>query len=602
MKYSQLIIISILAVFPGSCKKDFLQRDPQTEITSNDFFKTPSDLETYTNGFYEMMVPAYSNTTAPSFADIYSDNISVYTGGSETDVLIRGGITPSTVDGWNTWDKLRSINFMLDHVTQTTGDADAINHYTGIAKFFRAYFYYNMVKLYGNVPWYGHVLDKDDEDLYKPKDPRTLIVDSVMNDLAFAAEHIKADGSNTRVTKWAALALLARTALHEGTYRKYHDEVGLGNTAEAFLQKAKEASQQIMDEGGLSIYKTSGGAEDFRTLFSSTDLSGNPEVIFLHKTSKTEGISNLAHYVLDWQWALSRSLADEFLMTDGTPFTAQPNYDKKTFTQIFQNRDPRMAETIMPPGFSTNPPDGLPYLIKPNFGGLLQVKFYPRDPAQRGGNDDSYTDMAIFRYAEVLLINAEAKAELGSITQGDIENTINLLRDRVNMPGLNMANANAAPDATLAAEYPAVIGANKGVLLELRRERRVEMAGEGLRYDDLYRWKAGALLGEDSQGIYVPALGALDVTGDGQYDIAILEAPGEEAPIAGLPDNVKNNLVKYYLSDNFFYLSNTTSGNIMFVKDKEQPRDFIEPKYYYRPIPLQQTLLNTKLTQPDGWQ
>jgi hypothetical protein len=602
MKYSQLIITGMLAVFCGSCKKDFLQRDPKTEITQNDFFKTPEDLETYTNGFYAMMVPAFNNATAPSFADIYSDNISVYTGGSETDVLIRGGITPSTVEGWNTWDKLRGINFMLDNVQQTAGDAERINHYIGIAKFFRAYFYYNMVKLYGDVPWYGHVLNADDELLYKSKDPRTLIVDSVMNDLEFAAEHISADGDNTGITKWSALTLLARTALHEGTYRKYHDELQLQSTANAFLEKAAEASQQIIDGGAFSIYKTTGGGQDFRTLFSSGDLSGNPEVIFLHKSSKTEGISNVAHYVFDWQWALSRSLADEFLMTDGTPFTSQPNYDKKTFVQIFQNRDPRMAETIMPPGFTINPPDGLPYLIKPNFGGLLQVKFYPGDPALRGGNDDSYTDMAIFRYAEILLINAEAKAELGTVTQADIDNTINLLRDRVNMPPLDMAYANAHADAKLAAEYPLVNGADKGLLLEIRRERRVEMAAEGLRYDDLYRWKAGALLGMDSQGMYVPSLGALDVTGDGQYDIAILEAPGAEDPIAGLPENVKNSLVKYYLSDHFFYLSNNNAGFVMFVKDKEQPRNFIEPKYYYRPIPLQQTLLNTHLTQPEGWQ
>jgi len=104
-----------------------------------------------------------------------------------------------------------------------------------------------------------------------------------------------------------------------------------------------------------------------------------------------------------------------------------------------------------------------------------------------------------------------------------------------------------------------------------------------------------------SKGIYVPALGALDVTGDGDPDIAILESPAALGPIASLPNDVKDKLVKYYISENTFYLSNATSGNIMFVKDKQQPREFISPKYYYRPIPLQQTILNKNLTQPTGW-
>lgn len=255
----------------------------------------------------------------------------------------------------------------------------------------------------------------------------------------------------------------------------------------------------------------------------------------------------------------------------------------------------------MPPGFATTP-GGTPYIIKPSFGGYLQIKFYPRDPALRGGWELNYTDLPIYRYAEVLLTNAEAKAELGTLTQTDLDNTVNLLRDRVNMPALNLAYANANADAYLAAKYPLVTGANKGVILEIRRERRVELACEGRRLDDLYRWKAGALLGQDSKGMYVPALGGVDVTGDDVEDIAILEAPGQEGPIAGLPADVKANIVKYYLSDGSFYLSNTSSGSIMFGRDKQQPRSFIEPKYYYFPIPLEQTILNDKLTQPAGWE
>jgi hypothetical protein len=402
------------------------------------------------------------------------------------------------------------------------------------------------------------------------------------------------------ITKWAALTLLSRVALYEGTFRKYHDELGLQNTSAKFLNRAVTASQDIISNGGFSIYNTGKGAEDFRTLFASNSLAGNKEVIFLQKNNKDQGVSNNTHTVLGWQWALSGSLADEFLMKDGTPFTSVTDYDKKTFTEVFANRDPRMAETIMPPGYATIP-NGDPYMLQPAFGGYLQIKFYPRDPSLRGGWELNYTDLPIYRFAEVLLVNAEAKAELGILTQGDLDNTVNLLRRRVKMPDLSMLAANATPDNYLAKQYPNINGGNRGVLLEIRRERRVELACEDKRLDDLFRWKSGALLGQASKGIYTPAFGAMDVTGDGKPDIAILEAPGKEDPLSNVPADIRAKLTKFYISDGVFYLSGGTSGNIMFEKDRRLPRTFIDPKYYYLPIPASQLILNPKLKQSPGW-
>lgn len=606
-----LYILLATTLLSVSCKKEFLQRTPASAITSDDFFNTPADLETYTNGMYRSQLraiwaDAYSaNQYMP---DAYSDNIAIYTGSSEMDNLIRGGITPGTVGVWNrdVWGVLRNINYMLDNVGKTTGDPAAINHYIGVARFFRANFYYNMVKRYGDVPWYAHAFgNKDEAMLTKAKDPRTLVVDSIMADLEYAVANIKnnypanATPRTTYVTPWAALTLLARVALHEGTYRKYHTELNLQASAQTFLQRAVSASREIMDNGGFDITGT--GAAGYRALFSSNDLSANKEVIFLQKNSKEQGVANNTHVVLDWQWALSSSLADEFLMKDGTPFTAQSGYATKTFVQMFDNRDPRLAETVMPPGFKSDP-NGNPYLTRPSFGGYLQVKFYPRDPVLRGGWELNYTDLPVFRFAEVLLIQAEAKAELGTLTQTDLDATINKIRGRVDMPALNMLAANAAPDAYLAGRYPLVTGTNKGVILEIRRERRVELACEGFRADDLYRWKAGALLAQNSSGMYVPALGGMDVTGDGVADIAILQSKNDEGPIAGLPPAVKDKIVKYYLSDGTFSLANGTSGRILFAKDVAQPRNFVDPKYYYLPIPATQVLLNKNLTQPEGWQ
>jgi len=591
-KYRVYLLFVLPAVLMTACNKDFLQRNPKTEITSVEFFNSPGDLETYTNGMYYML-PASSD-------DLFSDNISIYNGGAELDNLIRGKISPDNVSGWDNWGDLRRINFMLDNVYKTTGDQTAINHFIGIARFFRGLFYFNMVKRYGDVPWYSHVMQTSDQAMiYKARDPRTLVVDSIMADLEFAATNIstnKNGGTNTRVTKWVAYTLLARVALYEGTFREYHTDLNLQSTAQAYLQRAATASDTIMNNGGFAVYSTGSGALDFRALFSSNSLAGNKEVIFLQRNDVKLGVANNTHVVLDWQWALSRGLANDFLMTDGTPFTSQSNYDKEGFVQMFQNRDPRMAETIMPPGFATTP-GGSPYLIKPDFGGMLQVKCYPRDPALRGGWVADYTDLPIFRYAEMLLTNAEAKAELGTLTQPGLDKTVNLLRRRVGMPDLNMAGANANPDAAQAAMYPAVSGANQGVLLEIRRERRVEMACEGLRWNDLLRWKAGSLIGQPTQGIYIPALGGLDVTGDGNPDIAIWQNPQSVQPVPGLPANAP----QYYLDGSSYYLSGGTSGFILFGKDQSQPRSFIDPKYYYFPIPTQQTVLNTNLKQEFGW-
>lgn len=592
--------LGILAAATASCKKNFLERFPQTEVTQETFFNTPQDLETYTNTLYGQLQYSYD--------DINSDNISSYSGGGEVDALVRGSVTPNNAGGWgkDEWAKLRRINFMLDNVQKTQGDAVAIKHFIGIARFFRAWFYMTKMARYSDVPWYNTALATNNEDLYKARDPRKVIADSILNDLTFAVENIKPDeGNRTRVSKWTALALMTRFGLNEGTYRKYHDELNLAADHTRFLEKAVWAADELMKSGRFSIHNTGAGAADYRALFASATLSGNKEMIMWADFQQSLGIGNNTHTVLGWTWSLSNSLASTYLMKDGTPFTAQPDFDKKGFVDMFLNRDPRLTETIAAPGFSPNL-DGKPYIAKPNLGGLDQLKYFPRNPSQRQGWGLNYSGLPVFRFAEVLLAYAEAKAELGTITQADLTKSVNLLRSRVQMPALDAAAANAQPDQVLALQYPAVTGANKGLLLEIRRERRVEMACEGLRYDDLMRWKAGLRLQDAQGGMYVPALGAIDVTGDGKPDIAILASPKDESPIAALPDDVKKDLSKFYLKDengkdNNFYLRNGTSGNILFTRDRDQPRVFAEPKYYYRPVPQDQVILNPQLKQIFGW-
>ncbi|NSL90177.1 RagB/SusD family nutrient uptake outer membrane protein [Chitinophaga sp. Mgbs1] len=592
---TSLIISGCMAV---SCKKDFLQRNPQTEIIAADYFNSPQDLETYLNRLYDSQAGAPTN-------DINSDNVN--SAGTELENLVHGNITQNNISGWDDWDQLRNANFMLDNVYRVKGDDILIRHYTGVARYFRARFYARKIAVYSDVPWYSTAMSNVDQTLYKGRDPRKAVADSVLADLEYAANNVlpadSAKTNGTRVSKYAVLALMSRFCLSEGTFRKYHPELNLQGTASAFLQKAAEASERIMNSGKYSVYTTGKGGEDYRALFVSPTLNGNREIIMWRESSPALGKGNDTHSVLGWTWSLSQSLVYTYLMKDGTPFTSQPDYDKKGFVATFADRDPRLAETVSFPGYSPNN-NNIYYVAKPSLGGYDQLKYYPRDPAIRNSWGTNYTALPIYRYAEVLLNYAEAKAELDQLSQADLDKSVNLLRDRVLMPRLNMGTANGTPDPVLKSAYKEVNSANTGVILEIRRERRVELACEGLRQNDVNRWKAGNLLKEAPQGMYVPALGGIDMTGDGVADMAILPNENDSSSIMGLPADVRGRLARFYLvekgKESNFYLTNGTNGHIAFGSDRTG-RGFEEPKYYYRPIPRQQIVLNDNLKQIFGW-
>lgn len=602
---SLIYILSATAVCFSftACNDSFMERFPETSISEEKFFQSPKDLETYTNGLYEIL--------QHSTDDVYSDNVSLYGGNNEFDNMLRGKIDPTTVGGWandgdpedvggshSDWGTLRKCNVLLVNGYKAQGEASEINHYMGIGHFYRAWFYFSQIKKYGSAPWYSKPLQTSDVELLeKGQDSRELVVDSIMQDLQFAVNNIKPIDSRTRINKWAALNLMARIALHEGTYRKYHTEIGLQTTANAFLEKAVWATNEIMTNGGFQITGT--GAEGYRNLFISGDLSGNKEMILFADYDRVIGRSNNTSSVLDWQWQLSRSLADSYLKLDGTPISSDPSYFKRIFTKIFEERDPRMAETIMPAGFIGSG-DSKPKKVNPTYGGLAQVKFYPRTQDLNGGYGKNYNDLPIFRYAETLLIYAEAKAELGTITADDINKTINQLRNRVGMPPLDMNNI--PNDPTITALYPNVSGANAKLIREIRRERRIELACEGFRTDDIKRWAVGKIMENPAEGMYIPAFGPMDVTGDGEADIAIFKTPADN----NLSDADKDKLIVYTLFDangkeQGIYLSEGDKGYIRFVKDKNMPITFISPKYYYAPIPFTQIQLNPNLKQPEGW-
>jgi hypothetical protein len=586
-----------------ACDDAFMERVPKTSITAAGFFKSVADLELYVNGLYGLL-------PSGSFEDYGSDNVTIRLNTEPYSSLLYGRRSPDNIGEWDLWGSLRSVNLMLTHMDDVTGDEAEIKHYEGIARYYRAHIYNLLVQKYSDVPWYDQVIETSDEEmLYKTQDPRATVVENLMADYEFAVANIKPDmGNRTRIHKYAALAELSRFALYEGTYRKYHSELNLASTANQFLQRAVSASEEIMNsgqfeltgKGASELVEGTGilGSEGFRALFSSLKLGDNREMILWAEYGFTPYTRR--HRADDLMvmttnlYSMSRSLLESFLTKDGKPFSSVAGYATKTYAEVFADRDPRLAETVAYPGIYEESPTGLQtyHVTVPGRGGYDQCKFFSRNQASEAKSTDNtgqFTSLPVYRYGEILLNYAEAKAELGQLDAAAIGRSINQLRGRVNMPDFNAA---AEVDDALKALYPGVSDVN---ILAIRRERRVELAGEGLRQFDIYRWGAGKLYEAvtSKQGIYVPQLPYVyDVTGDGTPDIGIA---------TNASTHTADEVIWYDLDDSdiTFYLENGTSGYIRNIGDND--RKFEEPKYYYLPIPKAQIVLNPNLKQPYGW-
>lgn len=584
-------IVTIFFLVLTSCSDDFLDTNPKSSLAKDNFFNSESDLQLYMNGLHSL--PSYYLF----LSDQGTDDMAT-TGAVEIKNITIGSPSAENIGaGWS-WGRLRSINFFLENFGKANIEEVAKQHFEGLGKYYRAEFYFDKVKRYSDVPWYSKTLNPEDESLFKPRDPRAMVVDSILEDIRFASQHIKENVAYGNIDKWSALMLEARIALYEGTFRKYHPELKLEGTANKFLEVAVNAAKELMDSGNFEVYNTGNPNKDYGTLFRSEDLSGISEAILVNiydvEKKKTSGDGTVFG---NYEQSPSKALIESYLMSDGTRFNELSGSSTFTFVEEFQNRDPRLAQTFVYPGWisagSTNP-----YILElnKNFTGYHQIKGYNNTVESAG------VDIAVYRYAEALLIYAEAKAELGTIDQNDLDISINILRQRAGLPNLDLALANTDIDTALENNFPNVAGANKGVVLEIRRERRVEFAAESLRFDDLMRWHGGKILEKNPIGLYFPGLGKYDMTGDGVIDIHII-ASTEDIPSPKESNSLGMDLIYYkagYFGDSgaSLFLSNGTSGNM--VTSSAQPK-FVEPKYYYRPIPAHQVALNPQLKQIMGW-
>ena len=430
-------ILSILtvgcALTLSSCE-DWLDKYPLAQMSPETFFSNENELQAFSNTFY-----------------------TIFPGDGRT--------IPASGGGW-TWTDLRKFNTLLEY-SGNCKDTDIRNRYDAVARFFRAYFYFEKVKRFGDVPWYAKPLGSADPELKRPRDSREFVMQRMIEDIDFAIRYLPAERDLYRVTKWTALALKSRFCLFEGTFRKYHSIDGYEHDWKWYLEQAADAAEEFITNSGYSLYTATGPATSYRDLFASENAQ-SVEVILARDYNSALGVFHNANfYTISASYGkpgMTRKIVDSYLMADGSRFTDKAGWETMEFKQQCSNRDPRLAQTIRTPGYTRI---GATTKLAPDLAnsitGYHVVKFVT-GTAQDAYNK-SFNDLPIFRSAEVYLNFAEAKAELGTLTQEDINLSVKRLRDRVGMSNLILDDANKNPDPYLSDEktgYPNVTGANKG--------------------------------------------------------------------------------------------------------------------------------------------
>ena len=573
------------AVSFSSCD-DFLTRDPQDTVTDvPSFWNNEENLRTSFLDYYTYFFPGYRSTweRADNFAET---NVADWTDDNAQEVatLFTKVAPTSDAGNWN-FKKVRNMNLLLSRIQSSSLGEEAKNHWSGVARLFRAMEYAKLVQKFGDVPYYDAVVGStDNEQLYRARDPRTTVMDKVNEDLAFACANIRVNDGTKGLTVNRAVAqgFASRIMLFEGTWQKYH----ANNTAKAaeYLKVAKDYAAALMQTNAYSI------APSYKSLTTSEDLAGNPEIIMYR--SYVENV--VMHSLMSFQntememSSPSRSFIDAFLTKNGLPIHQAGNtdYKGKEYAKEIQNRDPRLADNIdEESGLRLN---GVAAVYAAS--GYYANRYVNKDLINKPGGMSSTntTDAPVMKLNEVMLNYIEAAAELAdlgqyTLTQADFDKTINAIRDRqsTKMPHVTLAG-NALKVNGVEINDPDRDATVTPILWEIRRERRVELAYEGLRFNDLRRWGK---------------LEYADMVKNKKLNM------GAWINKADYPENAEA-LAKITLCDENGNIVTGNEGYIMPITEVAKMRQMADKDYLY-PIPVDQiTMYEThgfKLTQNPGW-
>lgn len=498
MKKNIHIILMSAALMLTSCNDSFLDRIPHDALTDANYWQTETHLSSVANTFTSSL----SGKDWLNKTEIMADSApwSVTTAWR----TIGGGYFTSDASQINSvWSAaytgIGRTNYFLNNYQRATGVKEEVRErYAAEAYFYRAYNYWILTSLFGDVPLITSELNVESPDVFRGRDARKDVIDRITKDLEdhykALPEYVAAGSSDFgRVSQCAALALLSRIYLYNGRY-----------------EDAVSACERAMSSTYYKLYNTGHPDVDYVNLFNYTGrASRNPAnketlIAFVYNYDLGES-SRTSHNLSRECWVPNdyarftptASMIECYLTKDGKIW--DPN-SATSYEDVFKDRDPRMTQSILAPGtkweggesgdmLSTdktvftypkfdNSKDGCM-----SYTGYYMRKYVEPSTVKDVGHDDN--DIVLIRYAEVLLNYAEAKEQLGTLTQSDIDKTINLLRDRVGMAHLKLSEIPAGSD----------------IRTEIRRERRVELFFEGHRYFDIIRWKQGEILGEDLLGV-----------------------------------------------------------------------------------------------------
>ncbi|SFT08238.1 Starch-binding associating with outer membrane [Zhouia amylolytica] len=619
IKYIDKLLVALALILMVSCDtEEFLDRSPREELPGQDVFNNSGSIRTYAWQFYDAF-PAYdqrgwyggtdqvhgSKSTIQLRRGV--SNLAMWAD-NDSDLMMRGGQNTESDWIWNRVDtpnssydysaayqNIRAINLMLDGLEKSTALQEAeLNHWKAVGLFFRAYNHSDLLNRYGDIVYVDELLNDASDELYAARTPRDEVASMILGDLIWARDHVESSFNehSNAINRDAINAFISRFGLREGTWRKYH---GLGEVNK-YLEASVAAGEELLPKYQLH--------PNYDEVFNSEDLSGvngiilykrYEEGITVHRTTQETRNGNAGE-------DLTKKAADLYLMTDGqTRWTSTLFEGDDSFNAETRNRDLRFYYTITPPYIvdlnggqwnpTANPSDAefFPFMeslsddlhktlpsddwrgsltrAQPNFvlnplegwnttaTGYRCWKFYNR--LVTGNNNVDINDAPIFRIGEVMVNYAEAMYELGRFNQTVADETINLLRDRGGVAHLAVG---AEPsDPTRDSDITPT-------LWEIRRERAIELMAEGFRFDDIRRWRKGSYLNEQKLGRWI--------------------------------DKTSTNLNTGYFFSSMPIQNGADKGYI--AMDGVPP---VWPEYYYlQPIPINELILNSNLTQNPGWE
>ncbi len=496
-----------------------LNKTPEGVISSANAFSSIGEIESYLDQFYETAGMQQGFEWSQNYiasGDLNSDNLS----GASVNTRLNGALTLSNAVKLNNYKYIRNINFLLTNLGNCNDNRSAeYKQCIGEAYFFRAWYYFQLFKNYGELTWIDKPLDPNIEVMQLPREHRTIIADHILKDLDKAIANLQEqnNSSTMRIHRDVARTLKSEVALFEATWEKYHklkndafyDKTITDEKILQYFTICTDACKDVINRGVWHIYTTGDKLNDYRKLFQIEDLSNNPEVFWFRHYDGTNIGNNVNRYLNRGGGSIgvTASLVDDYLTIDGKPFVGEQVIKTK---KIYGNelkptlRDPRLSQTVCTPGQKLRP-DAPAYIVPPLIGSSyhknetgysllkhVQINYKGNLDAEFRGA----TPGIQYRYADVLLNYAEALAELdGPKYASKIIQILQPLRNRVGMPAVNFDR-----EYNTLASYP-FHALNKYIQC-VRRERRIEQAAEGKRLTDILRWAAAdeLIVGKHAEG------------------------------------------------------------------------------------------------------